>query len=169
MVKKYENITFEDASNMFELNSKEGNLIWKVSNSNRVKIGDIAGHYNKKNKAIVVGINGNTYYAHRIIFLLVTGRWPDGEIDHIDGNRLNNVPSNLRECTRLQNQRNLGISARNKSGVKGVSWDSKRKLWFVCISTGKKTKALGRYNSLEDAAEAYQKASIQFHGEFRRT
>jgi hypothetical protein len=52
-------------------------------------------------------------------------------IDHIDGNPLNNNIKNLRPATEMQNHHNMGISKRNKSGIKGVCWDKSKNKWFA--------------------------------------
>lgn len=89
-------------------------------------------------------------------------------IDHIDGNKLNNKRSNLRECTAAQNSRNARISKNNSSGFKGVSISSDGK-WRARIWRDWKEIFLGNFNSAEDAAVAYDKAAIDLHGEFAST
>lgn len=87
-------------------------------------------------------------------------------IDHIDRNPLNNKKSNLRIANRIQNQRNMKVSKKNKSGYKGVSWDKSRNKWTARISFNNHYLYLGRFDTPEDAQEAYKKASLQYHGEF---
>ena len=60
--------------------------------------------------------------AHRVVWALATGAWPEVEIDHRNGIRDDNRLSNLREATRSQNKHNVGLSRRNTSGLRGVSW-----------------------------------------------
>ena len=94
---------------------------------------------------------------------------PDGvEVDHIDGDGLNNRRSNLRLASRAQNQKNKGRPINNSSGVKGVTWCAKRGKWQAQISDANKHYNLGRFDKIEDAAAAYAAASAKFHGEFGR-
>ena len=74
-----------------------------------------------------------TYLAHRIIWLYVTGEWPDLEIDHINRRPWDNRFSNLRHVTGYQNQRNQALHRNNKSGYPGVHWRPKLGKYLVRI------------------------------------
>lgn len=88
------------------------------------------------------------------------------QVDHIDGNGLNNQGSNLRVCTNSQNSANRSYFGRNKSGFRGVSWDSHRKKWGAYIGFQNKIYKLGFYKSALEAKKIYDaKAKILF-GEF---
>lgn len=92
---------------------------------------------------------------------------PDNmEIDHIDGNRLNNQKSNLRLATSSQNKCNRGARKDCKSGYKGVSWHKQNNKWSVRIMTDGKYLSLGLYDDIKEAALAYNNASKKYHGEF---
>lgn len=69
-----------------------------------------------------IRLNGHLFMAHRVVWAIVNGIWPTGEIDHIDGNKSNNTITNLREVDRVGNTRNSGLRSDNTSGVCGVSW-----------------------------------------------
>lgn len=69
-----------------------------------------------------IRFNGRCFLAHRLIWAIVYGSWPIGEIDHIDGDTSNNRISNLREVDRVGNTRNSGFRSNNTSGICGVSW-----------------------------------------------
>lgn len=85
-------------------------------------IGDIAGGIDKHDNYSRVYLNGKSYLAHRIIWILHNSRISDDcEIDHIDGNRTNNLINNLREIPRVINSRNHKMKKNNSTGVTGVS------------------------------------------------
>lgn len=92
---------------------------------------------------------------------------PDNlEIDHIDGNRLNNQKSNLRLATSSQNKINRGPRIDNKSGYKGVSWHSQRKKWTARIMINGNNKHLGLFENLVEAARSYNVAALEYYGPF---
>lgn len=92
---------------------------------------------------------------------------PSEEVDHIDGNGLNNVRSILRECSHQQNMCNQKKSSNNTSGYKGVSWD--KNAWRVRIRLNNKEIYIGSFKNIKDAALAYDVAAQIFFGEFART
>jgi len=91
--------------------------------------------------------------------------------DHIDGDRLNNLKSNLRICTDLQNAKNVKRHKDNKSGAKGVCKrnDGRKKCWNAMIMVNGVKIRLGDFYSLEEAVKAYDAAAIKYHGEFAKT
>lgn len=86
------------------------------------------------------------------------------DIDHKDGNQLNNQRSNLRRATRSLNNANQKISVRNLSGYKGVHFCKERRKWVASIAS----KSLGRFDVIEDAVIAYNEAAKNMWGEFAR-
>lgn len=89
-------------------------------------------------------------------------------LDHVDGDGLNCVRSNLRAATKSQNSCNRGISKCNTSGFKGVSWEKRSGRWLAAIQINSKKKYLGLYDDPRDAALAYDSAARMLHGEFAR-
>jgi hypothetical protein len=102
------------------------------------------------------------YTAHRVAYALHWGHWPTGEIDHINGDRTDNRPENLRCVAHEENAKNLALSRRNRSGTIGVNWDAPRKKWAAYIKHEKKSIALGRYDNIDDAIAARKAAEAQF-------
>lgn len=90
------------------------------------------------------------------------------EVDHIDGNGLNNQKSNLRLCTHSQNVMNRKLNKNNKSGIKGVDFHAASRKWRARIRTKTKLIHLGCFLEKEDAVKAYEEAARKYHGEFSR-
>lgn len=116
-----------------------------------------------------VSIEGENYYVHRIVWLIVYGMAPIEDIDHIDGKKGNNKIANLREATHRQNKFNVGIRKSNLSGFKGVSWCKRDRRWRATIRIDGVKRSLGYFISKELAAEAYKEAAIKYHGEYANT
>ncbi len=85
----------------------------------------------------LICLRGSNYYAHRIIWKMITGFDPKGVIDHEDGNGLNNTAYNLRDTTERDNHKNMRLSKANKSGVQGVRFREDTRKWFACVDIGK--------------------------------
>ena len=114
-----------------------------------------------------VKINQRVYLAHRIVFALFSGNDPFPlEVDHKDRNPLNNHPENLRVATRSENASNKEIQSNNKSGQRGVTWCKRTSKWMAQIGKNNKTLFLGRFDLINDAAEARFTAEKELHGEF---
>ena len=90
----------------------------------------------------------------------------DLEVDHIDGNRLNNQRSNLRLATSSQNKMNRGPRIDCKSGYKGVSWHKQNSKWTARIMANGKYLSLGLFENILDAARSYNLAAKKYHKEF---
>ena len=160
---------------LFDYDTESGVVIWKNPRSNRTKKGAAVGCVCQSNcktyLKVSVAYNGGheEYKLHRIIWLYVTGEDPGAaQIDHIDGNTLNNSFANLRKASPFENQYNCKLRIDNTSGFKGVSWSKRRNKWFAQISANRKQLHLGYFDTPELAHMAYCKAAAELHGEFAR-
>lgn len=129
--------------------------------------GDRAGTM-KPNGYRRIGILKRYYYEHRLAWLYMTGSWPEGEIDHANGDPSDNRWCNLRPATRSQQSANRPLQKNNTTGLKGVQWHKVRKRWMAVITVDRKTICLGFYHTPEAAYEAYCKASDEYFGPFSR-
>lgn len=147
----------------FEL--RAGSVYWRTPNGHvrnlALPAGYLAPHGYRMVKAHCGG-KRRTFYAHRIAFALARGHWPEGHIDHIDGDRDNNAPANLRDGDYLTNNRNKRLGRRNTTGVSGVWFDKSAGKWKATI--GKSTQ-LGRFTEKERAVAARRaaEAALGYH------
>jgi hypothetical protein len=112
----------------------------------------------------MANINGKTAYMHRLIM-----RPPVGMVvDHINGNAMDNRRSNLRVCHGGQNARNRRVGVNNTTGYKGVTWTKSHNLYMAKIGHMRGRKFLGYYKCPLLAANAYDDAAIELHGEYAR-
>lgn len=113
-----------------------------------------------------VSLFGRQYLSHRLAWLYMTGEWPVNMIDHRDGNRRNNRWENLRDVTNavnMQNCRSAHIDSR--SGLLGAHWDEARGVWQSKIMVNGHAIYLGRFDTPDEAHQAYMVAKRHLHGE----
>ena len=143
-----------------EYNAETGKLYWRKSRGTK-KAGSEAGAVNGKGY-ICVMLGGKGYQAHRIAWLLHYQKFPELDLDHINGIKTDNRISNLRQVTVRQNQYNQRKPrVDNKSGFLGVSPFADK--WMASIKINSKTKHLGYFDTPEKASEAYKQAKRNHH------
>lgn len=101
-------------------------------------------------------------YMHKIILQTKKGF----DIDHINGNKLDNRRCNLRQASRTQNILNRPMQTNNKTGFKGVHYDRSRCKFKADIGINGKSKFIGRFNTAIEAAKAYNEMAKKHYGEF---
>jgi len=112
-----------------------------------------------------VKLGRKQYRGNRLAWFLVHGEWPDGEVDHINGDRLDNRISNLRVVDRAgnsQNQRRAHFDNRS-CGLLGVTWNKQHRRWQAKLQARKVRHHLGYFDDPQSAHEAYLKAKSALH------
>lgn len=129
--------------------------------------GRVAGYPAGAAGRLQIYVDGVARYAHRLAWLYVHGEWPDGQIDHINGDKHDNRIANLRVLPgTAQNKQNQSRAYRNnRSGMLGVSRDGSR--WRARIMVDGKSKTLGRFDTPEEASAAYRRAKAELHPHWR--
>jgi len=180
-------LTQEYLKELLHYNPETGILTWKHRQDKWFKNTCYSGRWNKKYAGkeagcIMVSKDGKSYKifsifktlyrAHRIAWMYVTGEMPSDQIDHVDGNGLNNKFNNLRDVSNQINGQNTRKNTRNTSGTTGVSWNRHKMKWDAYISVNSRKVNLGRFINKNEAIEARTKASILYgfhnnHGSVR--
>lgn len=108
-------------------------------------------------------VHGRIYFLHRLAFLAMTGEFPPGDVDHIDGNRGNNAWSNLRAATRSGNCQNRTAATTARSGVRNVYFDPQSGRWQVKVMVDGRSKSFGYFATIEEATPVARAAEAKLH------
>jgi hypothetical protein len=161
--------TIAQLQSMFYVDSENGWLLravpWVAGKMVRKPAGTRAGTptgngYRK------VQVAGKFHHEHRIIFALTHGHWPSGVVDHINGDTLDNRPSNLRDLTVSENtQHRVNIKSRSHSGIVGAWFLPKKGVYISVIRHGGKWFHLGTFKTPIEAHECYVQAKRKMQPE----
>lgn len=155
-------LTQNELKSILHYNPETGLFTWLISNSKRVKVGDVAGSLS--NGYVLICFNKKNYLGHRLAWLYMMGAWPKDQIDHVNGIKNDNHWCNVREATVEENQQNRKNAKKNSaSSLLGVSWHKKANKWQVYISANKKSKYLGLFENKQEAYEAYLDKKREIH------
>lgn len=135
----------------------------------RAKAGVRPG-YTSKNGYRIVCIDYRNYFEHNVVWFMTHGAWLTAgfEVDHKNGDKLDNRPSNMRRATRSQNMANASLRRDNVTGERGVYFDTSRKMYMVQVSVNKRLVFSGRFKTKRLAAAAARAVREKHWGEFNR-
>ena len=154
-------ITQSELKKLLHYNPKTGVFTRIISTNRSVKIGDVAGSKDRRGY-IAVWIMGKSCMAHRLAWLYMSGSWPKNEIDHENHVRDDNRIINLREATRLENNKNASKRKDNTSGVCGIHWSERDKRWYAQVSVKGKRMFLGCFKDKFGAMCARKSADNKY-------
>lgn len=161
---------------LLDYNPETGKLFWKPRKpwmfrpANRRTADHICANWNSKYAGAEAytstnnsgyrqgGFLGYRILSHKVIWAIINGRYPDGDIDHINGDRADNRIVNLRSVSRQENLRNQCRRIDNKSGYVGVHWSIDEQVWVAQVCVNGRPIHLGRYSDLEHAVVARKAA-----------
>lgn len=146
----------------FRYDPETGHLYLRESKKTGFDIDSPVG-YPSHHGHIRVWLVSRHMYAHKVAWALYYGAWPNGEIDHINRVASDNRIENLRIASKSENGANR--VQRNACGRKGVS-SARNGKFRAQIQHNKKVMHIGTFESIDEAAHAYNKAAIQYFGEF---
>lgn len=139
----------------------------KTAKVNQEFLGKVTGSIGGKGY-LYIRFSGFYCLAHRLAWLYVHGSFPNGYVDHINGDKTDNRIANLRDCTNSENLHNRGLNKNNKTGFKGVSWKARDKKYFASIRLHGISHHLGCFDKAEDAHQAYASAVSRMIPDFGR-
>lgn len=154
-----------EVSKYLNYDAETGVFTWRYNSRRTDLIGKQAGTPDKDGY-ILIKLNQLQYKAHRLAWLLMTGKWPTQEVDHKNKIKDDNSWNNLRLATNTQQAQNTYIRKDNTSGFRGVCFDKQKKKWLARIYINKQVTYLGHFRSKEKANEVYSTAAKKHFGEF---
>jgi hypothetical protein len=160
---KTEKLTRERLTELLSVDTERGIFTWKHTMGGKAQKGQEAGTLTE-NGYVAIRVDKRDYLAHRLMWLYVYGAFPIINIDHIDRDRTNNRPNNLRLATEKQNGENRSLKSKNSSGHRGVFLRKylKSKPWAVSIMSKRKTIHIGYFATVEEAVKARRDAEDKY-------
>lgn len=153
--------TPNELRSLVEYDPNTGALTWKPRSSQRFNTNSagLPAFANISRDGYFTGrMLGVNYKAHRVAWALFYGTWPDGQVDHINGDRKDNRIANLRSVTNAENARNQRLRKANTSGHSGIYWFARDCKWWVKIVVHGKAQHVGYFDNLEEAIVARDEA-----------
>lgn len=135
-----------------------GVFVWTLARRG-VRVGQECGRISKTSGYRDIGVDGGLHKASRLAFVYMTGAYPRGVVDHINGNRSDDRWANLRDVSHSENCANVALRSDNTSGAHGVVWDAARSKWRAQIRVDGKKVNLGRFADKSEAIKAHKAAS----------
>jgi hypothetical protein len=150
---------------MLNYDPETGEFTWIMIPNNTIKLGRIAGKL-MPNGYTNIRVKKRNYYAHRLAFLWMTGKFPKETVDHINHNKSDNRWNNLRPASYSENMINVKITTRNTSGCKGVYWHKGAQKWCARGTKNKITTSLGLFTCLKEASKRFKDWQKENFGDF---
>lgn len=158
------NLSTDVARSLLSYCQETGVVRWKVTRCGRAKQGEVAGGLTSEGY-LSISVLGIRYALHRVIWLMQTGDYPKGVVDHRNGMKSDNRWCNLRDSSLSENAQNLLRARRDNksSGVLGVTATARGRPWQATIRIDGRSKSLGRFDTIEAAHNAYLAAKRIHH------
>lgn len=156
------NLTAARLRELLHYNAETGAFTRLVQTCGRALVGAVAGCTVERGYRRI-RVENQKHMAHRLAWLYVHGEWPDGLVDHIDGDTGNNRIANLRVVTPTLNQQNRRTARRDAANTGLLGVRSNYKKWSAVITVNGKRVYLGSYETPEAAHAVYLEAKRKLH------
>lgn len=164
---KLQGFSWAELNALFAYGPDTGLITRRVARSHNSLAGCVVGTVDGKGY-LHVNVSDKFIRLHRLAWFLVHGEVPRS-LDHINNIKTDNRLVNLRPCNQKQNSGNIRPPKHNTSGVKGVSWNTRRGRWHAQIKIDGKQTYLGGFHDKEEAAAAYASAARLHFGDYAKT
>lgn len=155
-------VTNDQLKDALSYDAESGAFVWKIAIGRKIRPGRAAGA--NKDGYTTINLCGERFLAHRLAWMFVNGSFPDGLIDHIDGNKSNNAIANLRIATASENGQNRKLpNKNNKCGLIGARFVESKNKFVASIRIDGKSKHIGYFKSAELAHSAYISSKKEVH------
>lgn len=158
-------LTAERLREVLDYNPQTGEFRWKVRTAMCAPVGSKAG--GRSGGYLLIGLDREKFKAHRLAWLHHYGVWPKGDLDHLNGDGLDNRIENLRDvphAVNLQNRRRPNKQSKSQLlGAHFVKTGNRQKRWTSQIRTGDELVRLGYFATAEEASAAYLDAKRRLH------
>ena len=144
---------FDDGFHSAEVQARR----WNTRYANREAFTSLDTHGYRQSH-----VQGSLLRGHRVAWALHHGKWPSGQIDHVNGDRADNRIENLRDVSLWENAKNRSLQSNSSAEVMGVYWAPELNKWRARIGVGGKCKHLGVFVSKCDAVEARKYAERKY-------
>lgn len=160
-------LTAERLRSLIQFDPETGIFQWKPRsgrNGSWCNVAREAGSVSRQTGYRAIRVDKRLYQAHRLAWLYTHGEWPPNDIDHKNGDRLDNRIANLRDVPNRTNRENTSRArCDSRSGIQGVGFDARRGCWRAKIRANDRKIWLGYHESADAAREAYLRAKAALH------
>lgn len=151
--------TYDPDTGVLQYRKKKTAKRLEDEQAGRIFIGKAGNKYRMVTVEFPIGPS-KSVFAHRVAWKLETGCEPPDEIDHFDGDGLNNAFANLRDGTNCENSKNTAMKGHNTSGYNGV-YKTSYNMWLATMKRGGKDVYIGRFRDIHEAGKAARDARIE--------
>jgi hypothetical protein len=153
-------LTREMLASVLTFDESKGRFYWLGTGRGK-PVGKEAGSFDAHGYG-QINVFGKVWKEHRLVWLWMHGELPPCQLDHVNHDRRDNRPENLRLADNIENHKNRPMQNSNKSGYIGVWHDKKRGHFQAYINVNRKRINLGQFKTLEQAIEARRSANLKY-------
>lgn len=152
---------------LLHYNQETGVFTRLTDNGRGCRVGDVAGTIHRRSGYVNIYLDGHSHTAARLAWLYMTGQHPVYDMDHINGDKMDNRWQNLRDIpTQLNSQNTHRANKNSTTGFMGVQLRKDRNKYTAQLRVDGRVRRFGSFNTPEEAHAAYLDAKRVHHPGF---